>query len=168
MDDVQMFNIILQHHERIDGAGYPAKLMGDKIHQGAKVVALADMYAAMITPRAYREPIMAQSAMKEIFTSRGKSVDDHLTQVLIREVGVYPPGSFVKLINGDTAIVIKRAIVKKDRKATAPVVACIIGPRGGLYENPPLRDSNLDMYKITSMAKPTFEKPIDFSKLWGK
>lgn len=160
-------NIILQHHERIDGEGYANKLSGDNIHQGAKVVALADMYAAMITPRAYREPIMAQSALKEIFTDRGKSVDNHLTQLLIKEVGVYPPGSFVKLANGDTAIVIKRAIVKKGRNATAPVVTCIISPRGGFYENRVQRDSNLEMYKIISMANPTFEEPMNFFKLWG-
>jgi len=167
LTDTHTLSIILQHHERIDGEGYPAKLKGDKIHQGAKVVALADIYAAMITPRAYRDPILAQTALKEIFVDRGKSVDDHLTQLLIREVGVYPPGSFVKLANGDTAIVIKRAIVKKDRNATAPVVACIIGPRGAMYQNPMMRDSKLDMYKITGMATPALEKPMDFSKLWG-
>lgn len=88
-----------------------------------------------------------------------------MAQLLIREVGVYPPGSFVKLINGDTAIVIKRAIVKKGRNATAPVVACIISPRGGLYEQPALRDSNLEMYKVTGLAEPDFDEPIDFSLL---
>ena len=167
LTDAHTLNIILQHHERIDGEGYPAKLKGDNIHQGAKVIALADIYAAMITPRAYRDPIRAQTALKEIFVDRGKSVDDHLTQLLIREVGIYPPGSFVKLANGDTAVVIKRAIVKKDRNATAPVVACLIGPRGAMYQNPMMRDSKLDMYKIIGMATPVFDKPMDFSKLWG-
>jgi len=167
LDDSALFDIILQHHERLDGAGYPDKLTGDAIHQGAKIVALADLYAAMITPRAYREPVKAQWALKKIFTDRGKGVDNHLAQLLIREVGVYPPGSFVKLINGDTAIVIKRAIVKKGRDATAPVVACIISPRGGMYEKPALRDSNLEMYKITGLAEPDFDEPMDFSVLWG-
>ncbi|MBL4743522.1 MAG: hypothetical protein JKX87_02625, partial [Cycloclasticus sp.] len=106
-------------------------------------------------------------ALKEIFTDRGKSVDDHLAQLLIKEVGVFPPGSFVKLANGDTAIVIKRAIVKKGRNATAPMVACIVGPRGGMYEKPALRDSNLDMYKIIGMATPTLDESINFPKLWG-
>jgi HD-GYP domain-containing protein (c-di-GMP phosphodiesterase class II) len=165
--DTHLLKIILQHHERIDSDGYPGKLSGDIIHQGAKVVALADMYAAMITPRAYREPIMAHDAMKKIFVDRGKSVDDHLTQLLIREVGVYPPGSFVKLVSGDTAIVVKRAIVKKGSSATTPVVACIISPRGGLYEKPLVRDTNIDMYKITSMAQPEIEEPISFAKFWG-
>ncbi|MEY8194505.1 MAG: hypothetical protein RPR28_06565, partial [Cycloclasticus sp.] len=85
---------------------------------------------------------------------------------LIREIGVYPPGSFVKLVNGDTAIVLKRAIVKKGRNATAPVVACVVSPRGGLYEKPAVRDSNLDMYKITGMVEPDFDEPVDFSNLW--
>ncbi|OUR68620.1 hypothetical protein A9Q80_01565 [Cycloclasticus sp. 46_83_sub15_T18] len=166
MDDPHLLSIILQHHERIDGTGYPAKLAGANIHQGAKLLCLADMYAAMVTPRAYREPIRAQTALKDIFTDRGRSVDSHLSQILIREIGVYPPGSFVKLVNGDTAIVLKRAIVKKGRNATAPVVACVVSPRGGLYENPAVRDSNLDMYKITGMVEPDFDEPMDFSNLW--
>jgi len=165
--DAHLLKIILQHHERIDGAGYPDKLNGDSIHQGAKVVALADMYAAMITPRAYREPIMAHEALKKIFIDRGKSVDDHLTQLLIREVGIYPPGSFVKLANGDTAIVIKRAVAKKGNKSTSAIVSCLISPRGGLYENPLVRDTNIEMFRITSMAKPEFDEPITFSKFWG-
>jgi HD-GYP domain-containing protein (c-di-GMP phosphodiesterase class II) len=84
------------------------------------VVALADMYSAMITPRSYRQPVMAHNALKNIFTKRGEAVDNQLTQLLIREVGLYPPGSFVKLVNGDTAIVIKRAISKKKIKAPHP------------------------------------------------
>ncbi|PCI66887.1 MAG: hypothetical protein COB26_10540 [Piscirickettsiaceae bacterium] len=67
MTDAGLLKIILQHHGRIDGGGYHQGLAGDKIHQGEKVVALADMYSAMITPRAYREPIMAQQALKRIF-----------------------------------------------------------------------------------------------------
>ena len=42
--------------------------MEGTIHQGAKIVALADLYAAMITPRVYREPVKAQLALKQIFT----------------------------------------------------------------------------------------------------
>lgn len=162
-----LFKIILQHHERVDGDGYPAKLTGDAIHQGAKVVALADMYSAMITPRAYRKPIHAQAALKDIFTKRGKAVDDRLTQLLIREVGVYPPGSFVKLVNGDTAVVIKRAIVKEGRNATAPIVSCIISPRGGVYESPITRDSNREAYKIKGVVEPELDASFKLSKLWG-
>lgn len=166
VNDVHLLDIIRQHHERSDGEGYPRQLKSKQIHQGAKLIALADMYSAMITRRAYRKPILAHTALRDIFTERGKSVDDHLTQLLVREIGIYPPGSFVKLMGGDTAIVIKRAIVKKDRNATAPVVCCLISPRGGLYENPTMRDSNRNLYKIKEFCEPKFEKPIDLMRLW--
>ncbi len=106
-------------------------------------------------------------ALKNIFTKRGQSVDSNLTQMLIREVGIYPPGSFVKLVNGDVAIVIKRAIVKKNRDTTSPSVCSVISPRGGLYERHTIRDSNLDMFKITEMCLPEIDEPINYQKLWG-
>jgi len=158
--------IVAQHHERINGEGYPNKLAGKTIHQGAKVIALADMYAAMITPRAYRKPIMAQQALKDIFSERGKSVDDQLTQMLIREVGIYPPGSFVTLVNGDIAIVIKRATVRNG-KTIAPSVCSIIGPRGGMYSRYNTHDSSKELYRITGICQPTLEEAIDYPKLWG-
>lgn len=164
--DTNWLAIVKQHHERIDGEGYPAKLSGNKIHQGAKLVALADTYAAMITPRAYRKPIMAHQALKDVFTKRGKAIDDHLAQMLIREVGIYPPGSFVKLANGDTALVVKRAIVKKNRDSTAPAVCSILGPRGGYIENISVRDTNIDMFKIISTCQPDLTEKIDYSKIW--
>lgn len=164
--DTNWLTIVEQHHERIDGEGYPAKLSGNQIHQGAKLVALADTYAAMITPRAYRKPIMAHQALKDVFTKRGKAIDDHLAQMLIREVGIYPPGSFVKLANGDTALVVKRAIMKKNRDSTAPSVCSIIGPRGGYIENISVRDTNIDMFKITGMCQPELTEKIDYSKIW--
>jgi len=164
--DKHWLNIVGQHHERINGEGYPDKLAGKAIHQGAKVIALADMYAAMITPRAYRKPIMAQQALKDIFSERGKSVDDQLTLMLIREVGIYPPGSFVTLANGDIAIVIKRATVKNG-KTIAPSVCSIVGPRGGMYSRYRTHDSSMDQYKITGICQPTLEEAIDYPKLWG-
>jgi len=166
VNDTHWLTIVGQHHERINGEGYPDKLAGKAIHQGAKVIALADMYAAMITPRAYRKPIMAQQALKDIFSKRGQSVDDQLTQMLIREVGIYPPGSFVTLVNGDIAIVIKRATVRNG-KTIAPSVCSIIGPRGGMYSRYKMHDSSMDQYKIIGICQPTLEEAIDYPKLWG-
>ncbi len=165
--DKHWLTIIKQHHERINGEGYPSNLKADNIHQGAKVVALADMYAAMITPRAYREPVLAQKALKDIFNKRGKTVDDQLAQMLIREVGVYPPGSFVKLANGDIAIVIKRAASIKNRDTTLPTVCSIISPRGGFYKRKIMRDPHEEIYKIIEICQPDIDEPINYPELWG-
>ncbi len=166
VDDSAWLTIILQHHERINGSGYPEKMSGDKIHQGAKIVALADVYAAMITPRLHRKPIAAQGALREIFAKRGKEVDEILAQRLISEVGVYPPGSFVTLENGEVALVIKRAVVRDGAK-TAPQVCSIISPRGGRYERFIMRDTGDSKYRIKSVCQPEFEDPIDYPSLWG-
>lgn len=167
INDKHWMTIIIQHHERINGEGYPHKLSEGDIHQGAKVVALADMYAAMITPRVYRKPVQAQQALKDIFTGGGKTVDNQLAQLLIREVGIYPPGSFVKLANNEIAVVIRRAVSEKGQKASAPAVCSLVSPRGGIYERPVMRDSARDIYKIVGTSQPEFDETINYPDLWG-
>lgn len=165
--DKHWLAIVGQHHERVNGEGYPSKLKSDDIHQGAKVVALADLYSAMITPRTYRKPILAQKALKDIFGARGKSIDDTLAQMLIKEVGVYPPGSFVTLANGDTAIILKRAVTRKGKKTRPPTVCSIISPRGGIYKRKINRDPEMELYEITGTCQPEIDEPINYSDLWG-
>ena len=164
--DKAWLDIILQHHERIDGSGYPDKKAGDAIHQGAKIVALADIYSAMITPRLHRQPIAAQSALKKIFAQRGKEVDEVLAQRLISEVGVFPPGSFVTLKNKETALVVKRAIAKGDTK-TSPQVCSILNQQGERYETFVMRDTADDTYNIAAVCLPEFDEPVNYAAIWG-
>ncbi len=166
VEDKAWLDIILQHHERVDGDGYPNKKTGSEIHQGAKVVALADVYSAMITPRMHRAPIAAQDALREIFSTRGQDVDEKLAQMLISEVGVFPPGSFVTLDNGETALVIKRAVSRGGEK-TSPAVCSILAPTGDRYERFIMRDTAIAHYKIKVACKPEIKGAIDYPLLWG-
>ncbi len=166
VDDEVWLSIILQHHERINGNGYPEKKSGENIHQGAKIVALADIYAAMITPRIYRKPIAAQDALRDIFSKRGKEVDEKLAQLLIAEVGIFPPGSFVTLSNGETAVVIKRAVSRGEEK-TSPKVCSLLDSSRRPYEKSIMRDTADKGCKIKSVCQPDFDNPVDFPKLWG-
>jgi len=164
--DKAWLDIILQHHERINGSGYPDKKSGNTIHQGAKIVALADIYSAMITPRLHRKPIAAQSALKKIFSQRGKEVDEVLAQRLISEVGVFPPGSFVTLRNNETALVVKRAIAEGNSK-TSPQVCSILDPQGDPYRTFIMRDTADEMYGITTVCQPTINMPLNYEAIWG-
>ena len=166
VEDRAWLDMILQHHERVNGNGYPAKKKAEEIHQGAKIIALADVYAAMITPRIYRKPIAAKEALKETFTKRGEEVDEKLAQMLIAEVGIFPPGSFVSLENGELGIVIKRAMIHHGEK-TSPAVCSIMSPRGGRYERFIMRDTSDKRYAIKAACQPEFEDPIDYPSLWG-
>ena len=67
--------IILQHHERLDGSGYPRGLARNAILQEAKVLAVADVLDAMMTRRPYREGLGLEAALREIETGKGKLYD---------------------------------------------------------------------------------------------
>jgi putative nucleotidyltransferase with HDIG domain len=66
---------VLHHHEKIDGTGYPAKLLGDAIPLGARVIAVADSFDAMTTDRPYRRAMTAQHAVDELVRVAGTQLD---------------------------------------------------------------------------------------------
>lgn len=72
--------IALQHHERIDGCGYPNGLAGDEISLGAKIIAVADTYDAITTTRSYREARSHEDAMAEIMQAVGSQLDAKVVQ----------------------------------------------------------------------------------------
>ncbi len=152
----EWLNTILYHHERPDGEGYPVGMKGDDIPFNAKVLSMTDIYSAMVLPRRYRDGIFVKKALKEIFLQRGKLVDENIAQLLIKEIGIYPPGTFVTLNNGDNAIVLKRGT---NANASSPLVLCYAGPRGAYYEIPRQKDTkHQDIYGIHKVV----QKPEDF------
>ncbi|MGI6132391.1 MAG: PAS domain S-box protein [Bacillota bacterium] len=68
-------DIVLQHHERLDGSGYPQGLMGDQISYGAVIVAVADVVEAMSSHRPYRPALGVEAALDEIRKNRGRLYD---------------------------------------------------------------------------------------------
>ena len=68
--------IVRQHHERLDGSGYPRGLKGDAILPEARVLAVADMVDAMASHRPYRPAIMLESVLKEIESEAGSLLDE--------------------------------------------------------------------------------------------
>ena len=116
---------VLQHHERFDGSGYPAGLSAEMIAREARLIAVADVYAALVTEHAHRHAYAANAALKEIYLQRGKQLDSQMTEMLIKVVGVYPPGSYVRLANGEIAVVTRHSTAP-----TAPIVYSFVNPRG--------------------------------------
>lgn len=140
---------VLQHHERIDGSGYPNRLSGDAISPGARKLAIVDIYSAMVRPRAHREAVHARHALRSLFLERGKAVDETLASLLVREIGVFPPGTPVRLANGEVGVVLRRG-----RGATQPVVARLINANGTLAALAAHRDTAVPAYAITETVPP--------------
>jgi HD-GYP domain-containing protein (c-di-GMP phosphodiesterase class II) len=74
---------VLHHHERWDGRGYPARLAGSSIPKEARLLALADAFDAMTSPRPYRDPIGAAAALAELERCAGTQFDPVLAEACL-------------------------------------------------------------------------------------
>jgi hypothetical protein len=78
--------IALNHHERWDGTGYPSHLAGDQIPLAGRIVAIADVFNALTSPRPHRKPWAASEATSFIVQNSGRLFDPGLTSIFVREV----------------------------------------------------------------------------------
>jgi len=82
--------LILYHHERFDGMGYPHKLKGDTIPFGARIIAIAEAYDTMVSRNAYNKPRSAKEAVQELKNAAGSQFDPHLVKAFIKAVDKRP------------------------------------------------------------------------------
>lgn len=95
-----------QHHERLDGSGYPAGLKADTLNDYSKIVSITDVYEAMTHKRSYRQRFLSLETVQVILDAKNK-FDQRLIKLLIDWVGIFPVGSMVKISSRETAQVIK-------------------------------------------------------------
>lgn len=107
--DAVWLQVVREHQERCDGSGYPGQLLGTSIADGAKLLAAADAYAAMVTPRANRKAKLPREALRSLYLERDKAYDSAWVQQVIKSLTMYPPGSIVQLANGERGVVRARA-----------------------------------------------------------
>lgn len=103
--DKQVVRIALQHHERLDGSGYPRGLRGREVDFLAQIVAVADIYEAMINERAYRQAHPAREALEYLMASGGTLFDLSIIKAFVQNVTAYPAGTLVRLSSGETGVV---------------------------------------------------------------
>lgn len=102
-----VFKGIIQHHEKMDGTGYPYKLSGKNIHPYARILAVADVYDALTSNRPYRVPNPPNEAIEYIMAGNETHFDEQVIRAFLRKVAPYPVGSRVSLSNGERACVLK-------------------------------------------------------------
>lgn len=116
--DPRLHTLLLTHHERWDGRGYPFGLKQDDIDPLAHLLHLLDITIAKLMPRAHRSAMPVRHVLAETYYGVKELFDPDYTMRLVKVLGIYPPGSFVLLESGSKAIVVKRS-----RQAHAPLVA---------------------------------------------
>ena len=161
--DNAWLDAVRQHHEFMDGAGYPQGLKGEAISRLARVIKLADIYCALVSGRAYRTAMLQNSAMRELFMQRGKQVDGQLTEQFVKVVGIYPPGTFVRLANAEIAVATRHGA-----SASAPMVQSVVGPRGSplaVYGKRDCGKADFAIREVISKAQANVK--INRHMLWG-
>jgi HD-GYP domain-containing protein (c-di-GMP phosphodiesterase class II) len=97
--------VVLRHHERWDGSGYPYGIAGENIHQMARIAAVADVYDAVTSSRVYAEAKPAHEGARLILEGSGTAFDPEVVEVFERLVAPYPPGVEITLTDGRRGIV---------------------------------------------------------------
>jgi len=112
----------LQHHERENGTGYPRGIRRDQVCDYARVLAVADSFAAITEPRSYRQEKLPYIAMEETVRSAGSmSLWKPAVRALVQVAGLFPVGSYVRLSDGRDAHVIASCPDQLDRPEIQPL-----------------------------------------------
>ena len=138
--------IAAQHHEHIDGKGYPQHLTGDKIHRFAKIVAIADVYDALTSERPYKKaytPSITRNIMVNV--NKGQ-FDTNLLKLFFNNVAVYPVGTLLKTVYG-FGIVTKCEFGRTE----TPCVCIFANTEGKMLEEPVRLDLKNDGPKAIEM-----------------
>jgi len=99
--------IVLQHHERWDGEGYPRQISNVAIDMGARIVSVADAFEAMVSEKPYRNSMIGYQAIKNLLSDNSRRFDPDVLKAFIQTIGIYPIGSIVCLNNGALTRVIE-------------------------------------------------------------
>lgn len=96
---------VLQHQERLDGSGYPNALKGEQIGTLARLVSVADYYEEQLHPRTATRPGQPNQVVAALFKKADIWFDGSFIKLLIKVLGIYPPGSLVRLSDETLALV---------------------------------------------------------------
>ncbi|MER2000367.1 MAG: HD-GYP domain-containing protein, partial [Lysinibacillus sp.] len=97
-----------QHHERLDGSGYPRGILRDEIHPFAKIISVADVYDAVTSTRVYRSKMLPSQGMAIIEAGSGTQFEPEIVEALRRSIVHYPNGTIVVLSDGRRGVVCKQ------------------------------------------------------------
>lgn len=131
---------VLDHHSKVTGPLAP-RTQGQRI---ARLIQRADVFSACLAPRAGRVPATSTAAMKACYFDEARQMDE-AGAALIKTVGIYSPGSFVRLNNNELAVVIKRGA-----NTTTPRVAVLINREGMPTGEMMVRDTQQPDYRIVA------------------
>lgn len=147
---MKAMEVVLQHHERYDGRGYPSGLIGNQIDLFGRIASIVDVYDAISSDRIYRNAMPPHEAIKRIYEWSATDFERSLVEHFIKAIGIYPVGSLVEINRSDVGMVVSTS--QKD--ALKPVVLLLF-------------DSQKQKYKPPRLIDLTEKDPVFHSSFWS-
>ncbi|MBE1160933.1 HD-GYP domain-containing protein [Dyella acidiphila] len=161
--DTLWLQTVQDHHERMDGSGYPSGKCGETIALPARLLAAADVYCARVAARYYRPPLQANVALRWLYLNDSAKLDARIATSFIKTLGVYPPGTGVRLRNGSIAVVTHRG-----HGSLTPQVSSITTHDGLRVATPIRRRGDLGAHAISEAVDlDELELSVSMEALWG-
>ena len=149
--------IILNHHERLNGKGYPNGRRADEISMLTRVVSIVDVFDAMTSDRCYQDAFQAQHALNELYNMSPDELDQDLVEGFIKCIGIYPVGSIVELNTGHTGVIVK--LNAKNR--LKPIVGLALNRNKEPYETIKMLNLSSDVWQKSSGTKVEIVKILE-------
>lgn len=105
--------ILLTHHERENGSGYPSGLVGDDIPLFGRLAGIVDTYDAMTSKRPFQAPTSRYETLQVMYRERGQLYQADLLEQFVQCLGAYPVGSLVELSTGEIGMVMAQNQVRR-------------------------------------------------------
>ena len=143
-----------QHHEMLDGSGYPQGLSGDAIHYFARLTAVADVYDALTAKRVYKPAMPMYQALLRIHKNKGAEFDEDGVDLFVKTLGLYPVGTLVEINTGEQAVVFEPNPTDSRRPVVALLTQPNKKPRSAPYIMSLAVRSQADGREITKVMDP--------------
>ncbi|NDE86338.1 MAG: hypothetical protein EB048_01970 [Gammaproteobacteria bacterium] len=141
--DPDWLEAVEQHHERPDGSGYPRGIT--EVNEASQLVQCVEVFVEGLGRAAGHSAVTATGLLRQMYLEAPKST---FVAALIKELGIYPPGSIVRLDNGEIGMVVQRGLT-----TTAPLVA-VLDPDWSVPPEPRIRDTASANYAVIGVLPP--------------
>jgi len=125
----EVLDVVMHHHERMDGSGYPNAIEGEEISHLARMAAICDVYDAITTDRSYHTALPPTAALKKMWEWSKFHFDPTLMRIFMTTVGIYPVGTLVKLESGRIAVVVE----PHESEVLKPKVRAFFSTKAGVH-----------------------------------
>ena len=153
----ESLEIILNHHERLNGKGYPNGRHGEEISKLTRIVSIVDAFDAMTSDRCYQDAFQPQHALNEVYNMAPGEFDQELVEAFIKCIGIYPIGSIVSLNTGHTGVVVKL----NELNRLKPIVGLVLNRKHEPYEKIKFLNLSSSVWQRSSGSKVEIEGVLE-------